>query len=576
MSATVKFPQYAPDITNLGTGVSGTIQNVVPRVDGYGPFQALIPFTKNLPARCRGYFFARRSDSSIAMFAGTATDLYLLSNIDFTWTLVSKGGVPYSGLLSGANWQFVQFNDTVLAAQVNTVPQAFGLASSTAFADLGGSPPQAGCIAVVNFFVVLTELLSNPRRVQWSDLSGITTWTPGVGLSDFQDLPDGGGVHGISGGDAYGCIFQDSCIRSLIYAPGSPVVFQIVRIAQDDGLFAKYSIINSGTKTFFNSPQGFKVIEAGGAPRQIGKGRVDDFFKNDVDQSALQLVIGATDPTQTRVYFAYKSKSGTAGLFDKILCYDWSISDNGQWSLILQSGEYLASLARPGLTLENLDAIAPTPLNVLNVTNNGSGIARLTLDAIANANFQIAGQNFIVVQGVTGTGGLANQVNGQKVPIIIDATHIDLAGIPFVGVYTGGGQIGGSLDALNFSLDDVSSAATTQLSAMTTQHAAGFFTGPNLEAIIETDEQDSQGTLIFINGMMPMTDCAAALCSVGGRMTAQQAAPTYSPESAVNPDGNCPMLVETRYAKARLRCPAGASWTYARGIQPDVMAAGDS
>jgi hypothetical protein len=42
-------------------------------------------------------------------------------------------------------------------------------------------------------------------------------------------------------------------------------------------------------------------------------------------------------------------------LFDKILVYDYGIE---RAALIVQSGEYLATLARPGLTLESLDSIS--------------------------------------------------------------------------------------------------------------------------------------------------------------------------------------------------------------------------
>ena len=44
-------------------------------------------------------------------------------------------------------------------------------------------------------------------------------------------------------------------------------------------------------------------------------------------------------------------------MFDKILVYDYGIE---RAALIVQSGEYLATLARPGLTLEGLDAISPS------------------------------------------------------------------------------------------------------------------------------------------------------------------------------------------------------------------------
>src|ERR1700694_2661974 len=325
MSAIIPFPAFRPDLPDLGTDLSSLISGCVPSGSGYAPFKSFQAFSAALPANCRGFFFARRSDGSIAVFAGTSTDLYLLNNTTFLWGLVSKGGASYGTLVAGDDWRFAQFNDLVIAVQVNTGPQKFILSSSSAFVDLGGSPPQASHIAIVNIFVMLTGLLSNNRGVAWCDLEAPETWTAGVGLADFQDLPDGGTVHGISGGDAYGVIFQDESIRTLTYAPGSATVFQIARISTQDTLFAQYSVINAGTRTFFISAQGLKVIVAGGEPVSIGKEQVDSFFFGDVDQGNLQLLSGAADPQGTRVYWAYKSKQGNTGLFDKIICFDWSI-----------------------------------------------------------------------------------------------------------------------------------------------------------------------------------------------------------------------------------------------------------
>ena len=572
---TIPFPDFCPDLSDLGTGVSQNVMGVVPRGDGYGPFQSLVDFTQALPAACRGYFFARNADGSISVFAGTATELYLLDNTTFAWTKVSKA--TYSALVTTANWQFAQFNATVIAVQNNTVPQSFVLGSSSAFADLGGSPPQAANIAVINFFLVLTGLLSNPNRVQWCDLDGITTWTAGVGLADFQDLPDGGNCHGISGGDAFGLLFQDSSIRSLIYAPGSGVVFDIVRVSTQDSLFANYSIINAGVNTFYCSSQGFKMIAPGGTPQDIGKERVDRWFFANVDQSALQLVIGATDPTATRVYWAFKSTAGQAGLFDLILCFDWSIGQNGKWSVIPCSGQYLANLARPGLTLHQLDAIAPGALQVTGAADNGAGLIRLTLNQESNTFFTIVGQNFIVVQGVTGTV----EANGRWSFNIINSTQIDLLadedGNPsaFVHAYAAGGAIGGSLDSLPFSLDSIAQGATARLSAFSAASKAGFFDGANIEAVIETDEQDTGGDLIFITGVRPLTDASTALISIGSRLNAQ-AAVAYSAESALTAQGDCPQLVEARYSRAKLRIPAASAWTYARAVQPESVMAGDT
>src|SRR6185369_4521190 len=160
---TVPFPAYRPDLTDVGTESSVLMSGVLPRGDGYGPFKEFVGFTQALPANCRGFFFARRGDGSIAVFAGTATRLYILNNTTFAWTDASKGGAAYGSLTADKNWKFAQFNEFVLAVQSGTVPQKYVLTAGPTFIDLAGSPPQAGQVAIVNRFVVLTELMSNPR-----------------------------------------------------------------------------------------------------------------------------------------------------------------------------------------------------------------------------------------------------------------------------------------------------------------------------------------------------------------------------------------------------------------------------
>src|SRR5882757_5819173 len=126
-SAEILLQEFAPDLSALGTNVSALISGVIPRADGYGPFKSLVEFTKALPANCRGYFFGRRSDGSIAIFAGTIDRLYRLNNSTFAWVDVSKGAGAYPSLVPGDNWRFAQFEDLVLAVQVGTPPQKYTL-----------------------------------------------------------------------------------------------------------------------------------------------------------------------------------------------------------------------------------------------------------------------------------------------------------------------------------------------------------------------------------------------------------------------------------------------------------------
>lgn len=260
----------------------------------------------------------------------------------------------YSPLSKESQWRFAQFGNLLIAVQENVPPQVYDLSSSEAFADLGGSPPQAAYIDIVGRFVVLSGLLSNPYRIQWSGLNATTTWTSGVNSSDYQDFPDGGIVRGVAGGE-YGVIFQDQAIRRMIYAPGSAVVFQIERVTQDQGLYAPYSIVRAGEKVFFRSAQGFYVISAGGLPQQIGRERVDRTHFADIDKGNLQLFIGAADPRSSRVFWAYKSVNGTEGLYDKIIGYDYALD---KWFSVEASGEYLLGISQTGITLESLDDLS--------------------------------------------------------------------------------------------------------------------------------------------------------------------------------------------------------------------------
>jgi hypothetical protein len=558
------FPEWKPDVSDYLGASSLTIQNVLPRGDGYGPFQDFNALSQALPAACRGTFFARNADGSVATFAGTATRLYKLNNTSFAWVDVSLGGSAYSALSSSFNWQFVQFNNFVIAVQQNVAPQVFDLTSSTAFANLGGAPPQASFVAIISRFVVLSGLLSFPYRVQWSGLNQTTTWDNVTAQSNFQDLADGGLTRGVAGGDQYGIVFQDSAIRSMTFNPGSPTVFDILKVSSSDGMFAPYSAVNAGGQTYFCSTQGFKAIAPGGTPVPVGKEKFDRAFFADVDAANPQLIIGAADPKAPRVYWAYKSQAGQTGLFDKIIIYDWMLQ---RATLVLMSGEYLATLAKPGLTLENLDAVAPGIITISNAANNGGGLIRLTVSGLTAGSGagspNLNTQNSVEVYGVTGT----TEANGNWSFTIVDATHIDLLGSGFVHAYAGGGAIGGSLDQLPFGLDSISTGALAQLCGVSSAHTLGFYAGANLAVMLATAEQGDGARRLRVQGLRPVTDAPAALGAVAYRDTLQ-AAPTVSLATPIDALGRCPQNVSTRYARGQVVIPYGASWSFAAGVEP--------
>jgi len=328
---------------------------------------------------CRGLFYARKTDGTILVFAATSTRLFTLNNTTLDWIDVSKSGLAYSAVPTTDQWQFAQFGSTAVAVQANTAPQSIAL-TGTAFADLAGSPPTARYVAVVGRFLVLSGLTSNPNRVHNSDLDGITTWTAGTGFANFVDLPDGGVVRGVAGGE-FGLVLQETVTRKMTYISGAKPAFSFERVSEEKGLLGAYSIVRSGERVLYVSPQGFQMYY-GGELSPIGKERVDRTFLADLDLGNLQMLIGAADPSGTRAFWAYKSQSASSTTqYDKMLCYDFGLD---RWSPVLSiSGQFLASITRPGVTLDGLDSLFGTNIDTITLSS---------LDAVQSAlNASLAG-----------------------------------------------------------------------------------------------------------------------------------------------------------------------------------------
>jgi hypothetical protein len=555
--AVLPFGQYQPDVSDLNRQYTRSILNVLPQGDGYGPFFSPQAYSAAAAADVRGVFYARKLDGSVATFMGTATKLYLLDNTSLAWTDVSKAAGTYTTLDAGANWSFVQFNDVVIASQNNDVMQKFTLASSSAFEDLGGSPPQAAYLAVVNRFVVAAGIASNPNRVQWCALNAIENWS--TLESDSQDLPDGGAVQGIRGGDL-GIIIQAGAIRRMVFSPGSSVIFDIDRIDSETGCDLPWSITEAAGNIFFVSQKGPVKIDPNGAKTFIGEERVSRTLKGEYDPAYPNLFVSGVNPEKNIVVWAYKTlSSGDTTVFDKALLYDYV---QNKWAPIMLTGQALASVAQSGFTLESLGTIGSNAIS--GAADNGSGLIRLTVASTADYS---TGQ----IKDVHDVGG-ATEANGTWTITVVDGTHIDLQGSTFSNAYTSGGYVAGSVDALEISLDDFSTATLPKMAIVNSDSELCFFTGDAMEATLETSEQTGFMQRSFINGMVPLTDAPTCHGSIAGRETLN-ATPSYSTEQDLNAQGFIPARVSTRHARAKLRIPSGTVWTYASGV--DVMAQAD-
>lgn len=549
------FPEYRPDTSDFNGRSTTTLLNVLPRSDGYGPMRDVSPYTQALPDECRGAFMARKDDGSIQLFAATATELYRMDNTSLEWTNVSKDGGPYSTLATTANWSFAQFGSKLIAVQANVVPQVIDVEVGSEFDDLGGSPPQAAHVTIINRFVVLSQLLSYPRRVQWSGLNGITTWTSGTNYSDYQDMPDGGNVQCVVGGE-FGVIVQDGAIRRMIFAPGSDIVFQIDRIARDIGTNIASTVTEANGVVYMYTPKGFISITPDGAITPIGFERVDRTFAASAYFASPHLIQAAADPASNLIFWTYREETyALSTSFNRALVYNVALN---RWAPIELEGEYLTQLGKPGVTLEGLNTIGQVTIS--NAANNGSGLIRLTVSSTTGW----ATGDIKDIAEVTGT----TEANGTWTITVINGTTIDLQGSTYANAYVSGGYVAGSLDAMDVSLDEFSAATLSLLAMVNSDHRLGYFTGSAKEATLTSAEQSGMSKRIFVRGLFPITDATEAYGSVGARESMAVAA-TYSSETAINTQGFCPQRVSTRHARGKLRIPSGATWTFASGVEPD-------
>jgi hypothetical protein len=106
-------------------------------------------------------------------------------------------------------------------------------------------------------------------------------------------------------------------------------------------------------------------------------------------------------------------------------------------------------------------------------------------------------------------------------------------------------------------------------------HEAAFLSGSNLEATLETPQmaQDQGGRRYFVRSARPDTDASSVFGSVfhQQRLTDSE---TQSAETEMNAIGYTPHRVDGRVTKIRNRIPAGTTWTFSIGVEPDMVMTG--
>jgi hypothetical protein len=342
----LSFGEWTPDQPGLTNGLQRA-ENVYAKLVGYGALPTVVDYSAAASESLNNVVAAKTTIGATLVFAGGDTKLFKLDSTDLSLDDVSKSG-GYA-TTSSDRWRFTQFGNVVIAANGQAKLQGFNVNSSTLFADLAADAPTAKYVTVVRDFVVSGNVQSDyPNRVQWSALGDESSWTASATTqADFQDIPDGGTVVGVTGGE-FGLVFMDRAIHRMSYV-GSPLVFQFDNISRNLGCYEQNSLIQYGGTSFFLADDGFYACD-GQNVVPIGDEKVNRFFFDNVDEATLYLMSAAVDPAKKLIIWAYASNNSAT--VDSLLIYNFKTQ---RWTSGTTTADRIASTSTPAVTLEGLD-----------------------------------------------------------------------------------------------------------------------------------------------------------------------------------------------------------------------------
>ena len=342
----ITFGEWTPDQPGLTNGLQRA-ENVYAKLVGYGALPIAVDYSAAASENLNNVVAAKTTGGATLVFAGGSTKLFKLDSADLSLDNVSKSGNYTTS--TEDRWRFTQFGNVVIAANGTNKLQGFNVNSSSLFADLAADAPASKYVTVVRDFVVSGNVQTDyPNRVQWSALGDESSWTQSATTqADFQDIPDGGTVVGVTGGE-FGLIFMDRAIHRMSYV-GSPLVFQFDNISRNLGCYEQNSLIQYGGTSFFLGDDGFYACD-GQNVVPIGDEKVNRFFFDNVDEATLYLMSAAVDPAKKLIIWAYASNNSATA--DSLLIYNFKTK---RWTSGTTTADRIASTSTPAVTLEGLD-----------------------------------------------------------------------------------------------------------------------------------------------------------------------------------------------------------------------------
>lgn len=348
----IPLGQYQPDAPAIGQHAT-VANNCIPYIDYYGPFYAPVAYTP-VSSEAALSAFATKSASGLPYnFIGGAAKLQKITSA--AWEDVSKvGGYTTASEL---RWDWTTFGNRVIATNYSNPPQSYVMGTSTDFADLAGSPPQAKCVATVRGFVMFGNTTVASNQLHWSALENPTDYTPSVTTqSDTQLLfgeSDIGQIQRIVGGE-YATIFMEKGIFRGTYV-GGDLIFQFDQIIRGTGTPAGGSVASYGEMMFFLGNDGFYMLSPAGLI-PIGEGSVNRTFFREVASSDYWRMSAIVDPKNSLYIVAYPT---VAGALQKVMIYNWLAK---KWTTVTPGNmECLFNFYSESMSADGADALIGNP-----------------------------------------------------------------------------------------------------------------------------------------------------------------------------------------------------------------------
>ena len=332
----MKLGSWAPDLPPHGHGELVTARNCYSTAIGYAPVKSLSAVTAAMSEAFTGAGAFTAIDGTKVLLAGTNSALYTLTSSAATSKTTGSWSSP---------WRFGQFGNFVIGVN-GDAPVKYTITTGLA-ASLGGSPPDASMIAIVRDQVFLAGDSTARNTVTWSGLNDAEGWTIGTNQCDSQQIPDGGNITGLAGGE-YGLVFQGGAIHVFEYV-GTPLIYTRRKISDGIGAIGQGTIAQSGKKVFFLDRSGFHMFEDGSI-EPIGVDRVDKTFFETYSVAQIKAQCRATvDPARQLVVWSMP---------DRIWVYHWG---KKRWSDIYYPGIVgVAQGQTDEVTLEDIAVLYPS------------------------------------------------------------------------------------------------------------------------------------------------------------------------------------------------------------------------